>query len=123
MMASRPLASQRPREKISMSRIIRISAPLAVLCALTVGLPAQETIDFRPVAGFLKLPEGERLGPCSGVDIDSEGNVFVIQRQSPPILCFDSSGKLRHSWGAPLVGRDGDMTGAHGIRIDKDDFV
>jgi DNA-binding beta-propeller fold protein YncE len=38
-------------------------------------------------------------------------------------LCFDSSGKLLRSWGTSLVGRDGDLTGAHGIRVDRDDFV
>jgi DNA-binding beta-propeller fold protein YncE len=96
---------------------------LFIVSALTAGAPAADAIDFRPVAGFLKLPEGMTLGPCSGVDIDSRGNVYVIQRRSPPILCFDSSGKLLRSWGTSLIGRDPDMVGAHGIRIDKDDFV
>jgi DNA-binding beta-propeller fold protein YncE len=84
---------------------------------------AEPAIDFRPVAGFLKLTEEMTLGPCSGVDIDSRGNVYVVQRKSPPILCFDSTGKLLRSWGTPLIGREGNMVGAHGIRVDKDDFV
>jgi DNA-binding beta-propeller fold protein YncE len=92
----------------------------ALMTAVAVG---DEGIDFRPVSGFLKLPEGMTLGPCSGVAIDSRGNVFVIQRKAPPILCFDSRGKLLRSWGTSLVGRDGDMVGAHGIRVDRDDFV
>src|SRR4029079_11382429 len=96
---------------------------LFIVNALTAGAPAEEAIDFRPVADFLKLPEGMTLGPCSGVDIDSRGNIYVIQRKSPPILCFDSSGKLLRSWGTPLIGHDPDMVGAHGIRGDKDDFV
>src|SRR4029079_1757789 len=96
---------------------------LFIVNALTAGAPAEEAIDFRPVADFLKLPEGMTLGPCSGVDIDSRGNIYVIQRRSPPILCFDSSGMLLRSWGTSLIGRDPDMVGAHGIRIDKDDFV
>jgi DNA-binding beta-propeller fold protein YncE len=75
------------------------------------------------VAGFLKLKDDMKLGPCSGVDIDSRGNVYVIQRKSPPILCFDSSGRLLTSWGTPLIGRDPNMQGAHGIRVDKDDNV
>src|SRR5437870_1025838 len=106
-----------------MSQSTRMPTALVVLWTLTATASAEDTIDFRPVAGFLKLPEGMKLGPCSGVDIDSRGNVYVIQRQSPPILCFDSSGKLLRSWGTPLIGRDPDMQGAHGIRIDKDDFV
>jgi hypothetical protein len=71
---------------------------------LAVRASAEDAIDFRPVAGFLKLTEDMKLGPCSGVDIDSRGNVYVIQRKSPPILCFDSTGKLLRSWGTPLIG-------------------
>jgi DNA-binding beta-propeller fold protein YncE len=105
-----------------MSHCARTPAVLAVLWALAAGASAEEAIDFRPAAGFLQLAE-EKLGPCSGVDIDSQGNVYVIQRKSPPILCFDSSGKLLRSWGTPLIGREQDMQGAHGIRVDGDDFV
>jgi DNA-binding beta-propeller fold protein YncE len=84
---------------------------------------AEGAIDFEPVAGFLKLPEGMALGACSAVDVDSRGNVFVIQRQSPPVLCFDSTGKFLRSWGASLISRADDMQGAHGIRVDGEDFV
>src|SRR5262245_12309053 len=109
---------------IQMSYRVRTTVPLVVLWALAAACSAAEdTIDFRPVAGFLKLTDEMKLGPCSGVDIDSRGNVYVIQRKSPPILCFDSSGKLLRSWGTSLIGRDPDMVGAHGIRVDKDDFV
>jgi DNA-binding beta-propeller fold protein YncE len=96
---------------------------LVVFWALAVCAAAEEAIEFRPVEGFLKLPEGMELGPCSGVDIDSRGNVYVIQRQSPPVLCFDSAGKFLRSWGTGLISREADMTGAHGIRVDHDDFV
>jgi len=106
-----------------MSHRARTPTLLVVLCALTASSSAEDAIDFRPVAGFLKLADDMKLGPCSGVDIDSRGNVFVIQRKSPPVLCFDSTGKLLRSWGTPLIGRDPDMQGAHGIRLDKDDFV
>jgi DNA-binding beta-propeller fold protein YncE len=84
---------------------------------------AENPIDFRPVAGFLKLRPETKLGPCSAVDIDSRGNVYVIQRQSPPVLCFDSSGNFLRSWGTALIGREADMQGAHGLRVDRDDFV
>jgi DNA-binding beta-propeller fold protein YncE len=103
-------------------RAYMLAAPV-VLWVLAVGSSAEEAFDFRSVEGFLKLPDGMKLGPCSGVDIDSRGNVYVIQRKSPPVLCFDSSGKFLRSWGTPLIGRDPDMQGAHGLRVDKDDFV
>src|SRR5689334_9859569 len=106
-----------------MSHRGRTPTALVVLLALAVPAAAEDAIDYRPVAGFLKLPDGMKLGPCSGVDIDSRGNVYVIQRQSPPILCFDSSGRLLRSWGTPLIGRDPNMQGAHGIRVDQEDNV
>jgi DNA-binding beta-propeller fold protein YncE len=93
------------------------------LAASSSSAAQEEAIDFRPVAGFLKLPDGMTLGPCSGVDVDSRGNVYVIQRKAPPVLCFDSSGRLIRSWGTSLIGRDPDMRGAHGIRVDRDDHV
>ena len=98
-------------------------AILVALGVLTAGSSADDAIDFHPISDFLKLPDDMKLGPCSGVDIDSRGNVYVIQRRSPPILCFDSTGKLRRWWGTTLIGKDGDMVGAHGIRVDHDDFV
>src|SRR5262245_34020957 len=100
-----------------------ILVTMLVVNVLSAGLSADDAIDFEPVAGFLKLPEGMKLGPCSGVDIDSRGNVYVIQRQSPPILCFDSSGRFLRSLGTSLIGSDPEMVGAHGIRADKDDFI
>lgn len=105
-----------------MSQATRALMALIVLSSTPVRTSAEE-IDFRPVGSFLELKAGMELGPCSGVDIDSRGNVYVIQRKSPPILCFDSSGKLLRSWGTPLIGRDPDMVGAHGIRIDGEDNV
>jgi DNA-binding beta-propeller fold protein YncE len=95
----------------------------AVLLSAAIGSQAQDAIDFRPVDGFLKLPADMTLGPCSAVDIDSRGNVYVIQRKVPPILCFDASGKFLRSWGTSLIAREDDMVGAHGIRVDRDDFV
>jgi hypothetical protein len=105
----------------SMSYMARTMTTFIVLFALAGGAAEEKAIDFRPVGGFLKLTEEAKLGPCSGCDIDR--NVWVIQRQSPPVLGFDAAGKLLRSWGTPLIGLDPDMRGAHGIRIDKDDCV
>lgn len=101
----------------------RVRLAAVVLWALAISASAEDVVDFRPAAPFLKLPEGMTLGPCSGVNIDSRDNIYVIQRKSPPILCFDSSGKFLRGWGTELIGRDPEMQGAHGIRVDKDDFV
>ena len=84
-----------------------------------VKTTGQESIDFTPVDGFLKLPPGMELGPCSAVDVDSRGNVYVLQRKAPPILCFDSTGRFLFSWGTRLIGRAPEMRGAHGLRVDR----
>lgn len=117
------MSQPRKRCRTTPANLSRGGALLVVL-VLVVQSSADDAIDFRPNEAFLRLPEGMALGPCSGVDIDSRGNIFLIQRKTPPILCFDSSGKLLRSWGTSLIGSDdGNMTGAHGIRVDKDDLI
>ena len=63
-------------------------ALLIIFFAVANYSRAQDPIDFRPAPPFLQLPPNTKLGPCSGVDIDSRGNIYLIQRQSPPILCL-----------------------------------
>src|SRR5690242_4800324 len=106
------------RNRFLLTRIVLLAAAVCWFGKTS----ADDAIDFRPGVSFLQLPQGTKLGPCSAVDFDSRGNIYVVQRQSPPILCFDSGGKFLRSWGTSLIGRDPDMQGAHGIRIDKDDF-
>lgn len=71
-----------------------------------------EKIDFEPSITFFQLPAGTTLGPVSGVDADDSGNVYLLQRQAPPVLCFDRNGKFVRSFGDDLVG-----TG-HGLAVD-----
>lgn len=71
-----------------------------------------EKIDFEPSITFFQLPAGTTLGPVSGVDADDSGNVYLLQRQAPPVMCFDRNGKFVRSFGDDLVG-----TG-HGLAVD-----
>lgn len=106
--------------------MLKLNCAFAALIALSAGsmdAAADEAIDFKPVGNILQLPQGMKLGPCSAVDVDSRGNIYVVQRQEPPVLCFDSGGKFLRSWGTELIAKRGDMTGAHGIRVDLDDFI
>jgi DNA-binding beta-propeller fold protein YncE len=106
-----------------MSRAKTTSITLTILSLLAASAMAEERIDFAPVSGFFKLPPEMTLGPCSAVDVDSSGNIYVIQRSDPPILCFNSQGLLVRSWGTPWIGTAPEMQGAHGLRVDKDDFI
>jgi DNA-binding beta-propeller fold protein YncE len=94
---------------------------------------------YRAVENWAKLPEGRSWGSTSGVDIDPDGtSVWVAERcgafappslmkpgtpfacdgsSLPPILKFDSSGKLVKSFGAGL------LLFPHGIHVDREGNV
>ncbi|MCA9016423.1 MAG: hypothetical protein KDA77_13910, partial [Planctomycetaceae bacterium] len=78
---------------------------------------AGESVGFEPVASAIQLPEGLTLGPCSAVDFDSQGRMYLFHRGKQPILCFDRDGKFIRSWGDKLIGQ------AHGLRIDRHDNI
>ena len=93
----------------------------AVLGLVTTVLPpssaAAEPIDFRVDPAFVNLPDSVTLGACSGVAVDSKGNVYLFHRGKQPIICLDPNGKFLRSWGDDTIGT------AHGLRIDRDDNV
>ncbi len=90
------------------------SCVFSCLLGLFVMNPAfaAENVDFLPSITFFQIPEGITLGPVSGVGADDSGNVYLLQRQAPPVMCFDRTGKFVRSFGDGLVG-----TG-HGLAID-----
>lgn len=80
-------------------------------------LTAAEPIDFDMDAAFITLPDSMTLGACSGVAVNSEGNIYLFHRGKQPIICLDATGKFIRSWGDDVIGS------AHGLRIDRDDNV
>jgi DNA-binding beta-propeller fold protein YncE len=77
--------------------------------------PAKERIpDYRPVADWLKLPDGVQLGPVSAVATDPNGTLYVLHRGKKPILAFGRNGVFLRSWGDDVI-----KTG-HGLRVDPD---
>src|SRR5262245_17182686 len=90
-------------------------AKLLLLLAAPVG--AADIPDYRPVAGWPRLPDTVKLGQVSGVATDSADRVYVFHRGKQPILVFDRTGKLLRSWG------DDQIKQAHGLRIDKENNV
>jgi peptidylamidoglycolate lyase len=84
------------------------------------------------VSGWPQLPEGETLGVCAGVGVDSRNQVFVFHRRerkwttpfaAEPIAgttvsVFDGgTGKLLNSWGAGL------FILPHGLSVDHADHL
>lgn len=90
------------------------------------------------------LPNNWILGQVSGVAVDAEDHVWVLQRPrslsddergatfdpplshccapAPPVLEFDTSGKLLRAWGGPGQGYDWPGN-EHGIFVDHAGFV
>ncbi|MBC8353739.1 MAG: hypothetical protein H8E66_17205 [Planctomycetes bacterium] len=78
---------------------------------------ADESIEFRADSAFVKLPDTIELGPCSGVAVNSKGNVYLFHRGKQPIICLDPNGNFLHSWGDDTIGS------AHALRIDDHDNI
>jgi DNA-binding beta-propeller fold protein YncE len=94
---------------------------------------------YRSIENWAKMPEGRTWGSTSGVDVDRDGtSVWVAERcgafappsqmkagvpfacegsSLPPILKFDSSGKLVKSFGEGL------FIFPHGLHVDRDGNV
>jgi len=99
---------------------------IAVVVALAAGLltasaraatAADATLDFQADTGFPQLPEEITLGVCTGVGVNKQGDVFFLHRGKNPIICLDSSGKFKYSWGDDL------MASGHGLKLDRDENV
>ena len=72
-------------------------------------------LGYRPVPDVFKLPPGMNFGPCSGVAVNSKGNVFVFNRSAHALMEFTGAGKYLRTLGA------GVFTQPHGLRVDADD--
>jgi DNA-binding beta-propeller fold protein YncE len=88
-----------------------------VTTVLSHSSPAAEPVGFQVDPAFVKLPDSVTLGACSGVAVNSTGQVYLFHRGKQPIICLDSNGKFLRSWGDTTIGT------AHGLRIDRDDNV
>ena len=85
--------------------------------------------DYHLVEGWPQLPDGvEAWGQTIGVEIDSDGNLWVFHRcfstscdrgreSVAPVLKFDPSGRLVDSWG------EGMFIWPHGFFLDDDGNV
>ncbi|MEE3371457.1 MAG: peptidyl-alpha-hydroxyglycine alpha-amidating lyase family protein [Planctomycetota bacterium] len=105
-----------------MKRSGRNRRGLHFACLLMFGLGASplsgvEPFTYSPVPDFFRLPEGLSLGACTGVDVDSKGNVYLLHRGKHPVVCLDASGRFIRSWGDECIETP------HGLRIDRNDNV
>lgn len=95
---------------------MRLQPTALLLCLLVAGpaTAADALPEYKPVAGWPKLPEGVTLGAASAVATDRADNVYLFHRGKKPVLVFDRDGNYLRSFG------DEHVKMAHGLRIDRD---
>jgi DNA-binding beta-propeller fold protein YncE len=89
--------------------------------------------EFTVDATWPTLPAEWVLGEVTSVSVDRNDDVWVLHvpqsvpeaqraQAAPPVLKFDSAGKLLTSWGGPADGAEW-LGREHGIFVDDEDFV
>jgi len=99
------------------SQLLAIAGLVVAACSAIGQESHTGRSAYRVVPDFLQVPPSLTLGAVSAVATDSRGNVLVFHRGEPPILIFNSNGKLLRSFG------DGLFKSAHGMRVDADDSI
>ncbi len=84
---------------------------------LLSGVVTADKLDFEPVPEFVKLPEAVSLDACSGIAVNSAGEVYLLHRGTDPVIVLDPRGRFLRSWGGAQIGKP------HALRIDRDDHV
>jgi DNA-binding beta-propeller fold protein YncE len=127
---------------ISALAVVQLTVPESTAVAQSVQVPIFEYDPTFPKP----LPENWAIGAIGGLAVDRQDHIYVAQRPSslrgnerftgagdtppkaeccipaPPILEFDQTGKLIHSWGGPGQGYDWPQI-EHGLFVDHKDNV
>ena len=90
-----------------------LSFALVTLVAQNAGLPD----PYREDASWPKLPDGVKWGGVISVDPAANGDMWVFHRSDPPVMRFDSTGKVVTSFGTGMIVQ------AHGMTLDRDGNV
>ncbi|HEY3067235.1 MAG TPA: peptidyl-alpha-hydroxyglycine alpha-amidating lyase family protein [Methylomirabilota bacterium] len=71
-------------------------------------------MNYRPVEGWGRLPDGWSFVEATSVAVDASDNVYVFNRGAHPVIVFDRDGVFLRSWGEGVFRRP------HGITIGPD---
>src|SRR4029079_9025101 len=106
------------------------------LALAAASLAAQSSLrapTFQVDPGWPSIPNDLVLGEVSSISVDSRDHIWVLHRPrsipeaqrakaAPPVLEFDTSGKLLSRWGGSGDGYDWPER-EHGIFVDAKNFV
>ena len=119
------------------SRILTLRVVVILgLSLAAASLSAQSSLrapTFQVDPGWPSIPNDWVLGEVSSISVDARDHIWVLHRPrsipeaqrakaAPPVLEFDTSGKLLSSWGGSGDGYDWPER-EHGIFVDANDFV
>jgi DNA-binding beta-propeller fold protein YncE len=88
------------------------------MTAPTRALLGEGSFRYESLQDWAKLPEGWSFIDASGVTVDSDDNVYVLNRGSHPVIVFDRDGNFVRSFGEGQFDQR-----AHGIHASPDDFI
>jgi DNA-binding beta-propeller fold protein YncE len=106
-----------------MTRYLFAAAAALLVAEPGSAQPNSQANPYRTIEHWFTLPEGRTMGSTSSVFVAPNGHVWVAERcganscadsNLPPVLEFDSSGKLLKAFGANL------FVFPHSLLIDKD---
>ena len=90
---------------------------LVSLVLMAVAAQGAES-QYKLAETWAQLPGGTKWGAATGVDVDAQDNVYVLNRnEATPIMAFDASGKYLRGWGQGLIKT------THFLRVDHDGNV
>src|SRR5260370_13006280 len=89
-------------------RSVRMLALMAMLIASAVG--RAQSNPYHVIEGWPTLPPDIKWGAVISVDSDAKGNIWTFHRAQPPILEFDTSGKMLKSFGKDMFVQPHGMT-------------
>ena len=96
---------------------LRTAVCLAIAIAVLQPIPRAADAPYRLVEGWGALPAGITWGEVPGMAIDSSGRSYAFHRNQPPVIEFDSSGKVLKTWGENM------FVWPHGIRVDRNGYL
>ena len=73
-------------------------------------------LPYKVDASWPQLPKGYNLGEATGVDVDKQGNVWVLNRGHWPVMQFNRAGKFLQSWDNDTL----HLVSTHGLRVGPD---